>query len=63
MLIDVFAKGQGGGAAPVDYLIAIDVLAYDDNRNVRRDENGDVIMKRRDPPPDIMRGNPDLTAT
>ncbi len=61
MLIDVFAKGQGGGAAPVDYLIALDVLAYDDNRNLLRDGDGNPIMKRRDPPPDIMRGDPDVT--
>ncbi|WP_172891467.1 relaxase/mobilization nuclease domain-containing protein [Cohaesibacter sp. ES.047] len=26
-----------------------------------RDENGDVIIKRRDPPPDIMRGDPNIT--
>ena len=61
MLIDVFAKGQGGGAGPIDYLIALDVLAYDENRNVLRDENGQQIMKRRDPPPDIMRGDPNIT--
>ncbi|WP_162916954.1 relaxase/mobilization nuclease domain-containing protein [Cohaesibacter haloalkalitolerans] len=61
MIIDVFAKGQGGGAGPIDYLIALDVLAYDENRNVLRDENGDVIMKRRHPPPDIMRGDPNIT--
>ena len=61
MLIDVFKKGQGGGSAPVDYLIALDVPAYDENRNVLRDENGDVIIKRRDPPPDIMRGDPNIT--
>ena len=51
----------GGGSAPVNYLIALDVPAYDENRNVLRDENGDVIMKRRDPPPDIMRGDPNIT--
>ncbi|WP_157967751.1 relaxase/mobilization nuclease domain-containing protein [Cohaesibacter intestini] len=61
MMLKSFARGQGGGNAPVNYLIALDVLAYDENRNVLRDENGDVIMKRRDPPPDIMRGDPNIT--
>ena len=60
-MLKSFARGQGGGAGPIDYLIALDVLAYDENRNVLRDENGDVIMKRRDPPPDIMRGDPNIT--
>ena len=61
MLIDVFKKGQGDGAAPVNYLIALDVPAYNKIRNILRDEDGDVIMKRRDPPPDIMRGDPNIT--
>ncbi len=61
MIIDIFDAGQGGGAAPVNYLIALDGLAYDKIRNILRDENGNVIIKRRDPPPDIMRGDPNIT--
>ncbi len=37
MLIQFFANGKGGGAAPVGYLTATEVLAYDDNRDLRRD--------------------------
>ena len=61
MLIKVFANGQGGGAAPVEYLIAREVLAYDDYRNLMRDSSGKPQMKIRDPLPDIMAGNPDHT--
>ena len=61
MLIKFFAKGQGGGAGPVDYLLAEEVLAYDENRNVVRDENGLAIMKTRDPLPEVIAGNPEIT--
>ena len=62
MLIKVFANGQGGGAAPVDYLIASHVLAYDDNRNLIREASGKPQLKIRDPLPDILSGNPDHTS-
>ncbi|PLW77687.1 relaxase/mobilization nuclease domain-containing protein [Cohaesibacter celericrescens] len=61
MLIKFFSNGQGGGAAPVNYLIARNVLAYDDSRNIVHSSDGKTLMKRRDPLPEIVSGNPDLT--
>ena len=40
MIISFFSTGTGGGAAPVDYLTAREVLAYDENRNLIYDGNG-----------------------
>ena len=61
MLIKLFRSGKGGGAAPVDYLIAPQVLAYDGNRNLIRDDNGIPLMKSRDPLPEVLAGDPDHT--
>jgi 3-methyladenine DNA glycosylase AlkC len=61
MLVKFFSNGQGGGAPPVNYLIAREVLAYDEYRNVIRNEDGTPQMKQRDPLPEIISGNPDLT--
>lgn len=57
MLIKFFRNGQGGGAAPVDYLIAREVVAYDQNRNAIRDERGDVMLFSREPLPEIVQGD------
>ncbi|MEP3776916.1 MULTISPECIES: hypothetical protein [Rhodobacterales] len=40
MIISFFSSGMGGGVAPVDYLTAREVLAYDENRNLIRDDDG-----------------------
>ncbi|WP_370197292.1 relaxase/mobilization nuclease domain-containing protein [Roseibium sp.] len=61
MLIKLFRSGKGGGAAPVDYLIAPHVLAYDGNRDLIRDEAGVPLMKSRDPLPEVLAGDPDHT--
>lgn len=61
MLIKLFRSGKGGGAAPVDYLIASRVLAYDANRDLIRDPAGQPLMKSRDPLPEVLAGNPDHT--
>ncbi|MCV0429491.1 MAG: relaxase/mobilization nuclease domain-containing protein [Roseibium sp.] len=61
MLIKMFRSGKGGGAAPVDYLIASHVLAYDGNRDLIRDDKGVPLMKPRDPLPEVLAGNPDHT--
>ncbi|WP_081455252.1 relaxase/mobilization nuclease domain-containing protein [Roseibium aggregatum] len=61
MLIKLFRSGKGGGAAPVDYLIAPQVLAYDGNRDLIRDDAGVPLMKSRDPLPEVLAGNPDHT--
>jgi len=61
MLIKLFRSGKGGGAAPVDYLIAPQVLAYDGNRDLVRDDDGVPLMKNRDPLPEVLAGDPDHT--
>ena len=61
MIISFFSSGTGGGAAPVDYLTAREVLAYDENRNLIRDEHGQPQTKIRDPLPEVLHGNPDQT--
>ncbi|MEO9460760.1 MAG: relaxase/mobilization nuclease domain-containing protein [Lentilitoribacter sp.] len=59
MLIKFFKNGQGGGAGSVEYLIEHEVVAYDDNRNVLRDGNGNALMFEREPLPEVLRGDPD----
>ena len=59
MLIKFFKNGQGGGAAPVNYLIEREVVAYDDNRNALRDSHGNVLMFEREPLPEVLQGDPD----
>ncbi|NOC45867.1 relaxase/mobilization nuclease domain-containing protein [Ruegeria sp. HKCCD7559] len=61
MIISFFSTGTGGGAAPVDYLTAREVLAYDENRNLIRDDTGQPQTKIRDPLPEVLHGNPDQT--
>jgi len=61
MIISFFSSGTGGGAAPVDYLTAREVLAYDENRNLIRDDRGQPQTKIRDPLPVVLHGNPDRT--
>ncbi|MFA8441797.1 mobilization relaxase [Yoonia sp.] len=61
MIISFFSTGTGGGAAPVDYLTAREVLAYDENRNLIRDDTGQPQTKIRVPFPEVLHGNPDHT--
>lgn len=61
MIISFFSTGTGGGAAPVDYLTAREVLAYDENRNLIRDDTGQPQTKIRDPLPEVLHGSPDQT--
>jgi hypothetical protein len=61
MIISFFSSGTGGGAAPVDYLTAREVLAYDENLNLIRDDVGQPEIKVRDPLPEVLHGNPDQT--
>lgn len=61
MIISFFSTGKGGGAAPVDYMTAREVLAYDVNRNLIRDDTGQPQTKIRDPLPEVLHGNPDQT--
>lgn len=59
MLIKFFRNGQGGGGGPVDYLIAREVVAYDQNRNAIRDKRGEVMLFSREPLPEIVQGDAD----
>lgn len=61
MIISFFSTGTGGGAAPVDYLTAHEVLAYDENRHLIRDDTSKPQTKIRDPLPEVLHGNPDQT--
>ncbi|WCE67011.1 relaxase/mobilization nuclease domain-containing protein [Sulfitobacter faviae] len=61
MIITFFSTGTGGGTAPVDYLTASEVLAYDENRNLIRDDTGQPLTKIRDPLPEVLQGNPNQT--
>ncbi|WP_299984901.1 relaxase/mobilization nuclease domain-containing protein [uncultured Ruegeria sp.] len=61
MLIKFFRNGKGAGAGPVGYLVADKVLAYDDNRDLIRDADGQPMTVTREPLPEVLRGNPDRT--
>ncbi|WP_241962911.1 relaxase/mobilization nuclease domain-containing protein [Thalassorhabdomicrobium marinisediminis] len=61
MLIKFFPNGKGAGAGPVGYLVAERVLAYDGNRDLIRDANGQPKTVTRDPLPEVLSGNPERT--
>lgn len=61
MLIKFFPNGKGAGAGPVGYLVAERVLAYDGNRDLIRDADGQPLMMTRDPLPEVLRGDPSRT--
>ncbi|WP_170337746.1 relaxase/mobilization nuclease domain-containing protein [Ruegeria arenilitoris] len=61
MLIKFFPNGKGAGAGPVGYLVAERVLAYDYNRDLIRDADGQPVAVTRDPLPEVLRGNPERT--
>ncbi|WP_170360377.1 relaxase/mobilization nuclease domain-containing protein [Ruegeria arenilitoris] len=61
MLIKFFPNGKGAGAGPVGYLVAERVLAYDGNRDLVRDADGQPLTVIRDPLPEVLRGDPART--
>ena len=61
MLIKFFPNGKGTGAGPVGYLVAERVLAYDGNRDLIHDADGQSATVTRDPLPEVLRGNPERT--
>ncbi len=61
MLIKFFRNGKGAGVGPVGYLVAERVLAYDGNRDLIRDADGQPKTVTRDPLPEVLRGNPERT--
>ena len=63
MLIKFFRNGKGAGAGPVGYLVADKVLAYDENRDLIRDADGQPMTVTREPLQEVLHGNPDRTET
>lgn len=61
MLIKFFPNGKGAGAGPVGYLVAREVLAYDENRDLIRGDDGQPTTVIRDPLPEVLRGDPKRT--
>lgn len=61
MLIKFFPNGKGAGAGPVGYLVAERVLAYDSNRDLIRDADGQPVTVTRYHLPEVLRGNPERT--
>lgn len=61
MMIRFFPTGKGGGSGPVEYLIATEVIEYDDNRDVVRGPDGQPKMIVRSPRPEVLRGDPERT--
>jgi len=61
MLIKFFHNGKGAGAGPVGYLVAQEVLAYDANRDLIRDADGQPLVVTREPLPEVVRGDPTRT--
>ncbi|MEZ5910964.1 MAG: relaxase/mobilization nuclease domain-containing protein [Paracoccaceae bacterium] len=61
MLIKFFPNGKGTGSGTVRYLVAQTVLAYDENRDLIRDANGQPLSVSREPLPEVLRGDPNST--
>ena len=61
MLIKFFPNGKSAGAGPAGYPVAERVLAYDGNRDLIRDDDGQPVTVTRDPLPAVLRGNPERT--
>lgn len=61
MLIKFFPNGKGAGAGPVGYLVAQEVLAYDANRDLIRDADGQPLVVTREPLPEVLSGDPTRT--
>ncbi len=61
MLIKFFPNGKGAGAGPVGYLVTREVLAYDANRDLICDADGQPMTVIRDPLPEVLRGDPART--
>ncbi len=61
MMIRFFSNGKGGGAGPVQYLVATEVVAYDNNRDVIYRDDGYPKMVKRSPRPEVLAGDPERT--
>lgn len=61
MLTRFFVHGKGGGSGPIQYLVATEVIAYDLNRNIIFDDDGEPKLVTRDPKPEVLAGDPERT--
>lgn len=61
MLVQLFNRGKGRGYGPVEYTTALEVPVLDADGKRLLDADGDVILKRRKPPPQVLRGDPART--
>lgn len=61
MLIKFFPNGKGAGAGPVGYLVAREVLAYDESRDKIRGDDGRPTTVIRDTLSEVLRGDPKRT--
>jgi hypothetical protein len=61
MHIKFFARGTGGGRGPTEYLTSEHVRQSDPSGRSLRDDQGNVVFSRRDPVPEVLRGNPETT--
>ena len=57
----VLSQRPGRRRGPVGDLVASEVVAYADNRDILRDEKGATIMRTREPLPEVLRGAPERT--
>lgn len=61
MHIKFFGRGTGGGRGPTEYLTSENVRQLDSNGRTLRDDQGNAVFSRRDPAPEVLRGNPATT--
>jgi len=61
MHIKFFDKGTGGGRGPTEYLTSEYVRQSDSRGRPLRDDRGNVVFRRRDPAPEVLRGSPEAT--
>jgi len=61
MHIKFFKRGTGGGRGPTEYLTSEHVRQTDSRGRSLRDDQGHVVFSRRDPLPEVLRGNPETT--
>jgi len=61
MHIKFFKRGTGGGRGPTEYLTNEYVRQTDSFGRHLKNDQGNVVFSRRDPLPEVLRGNPETT--